>query len=93
MAPDLYNYWEVEEFNPIMTQDWRWKAPELMKVSLNDEGEISPQMAETTDVWAFSMTVIEVRISASISHSALGKLMEKRFADLDRNHTLLLHQT
>jgi serine/threonine protein kinase len=90
MAPEIN---DICESNPIMAQDWRWKAPELMKVPLNDEDEVSPRMVKTTDVWAFSMTVIEVRISASISHSALGKLMKKQFADLDRKHTLLAHQT
>ena len=73
LAPELYDNYE---FNPIMAQDWRWKAPELMKVSLNDEDEVCPRVVETTDVWAFGMTVVEVRVS--ISHAALGKLMEKR---------------
>jgi len=64
MAPELYSVCEAEEFNPIKAQDWRWKAPELMAVALNEEDESIPRVVETTDVWAFSMTVIEILTGA-----------------------------
>jgi serine/threonine protein kinase len=53
---------EGEEFNPVTTDGWRWKAFELMTASLE---ETTTRVTIATDVWAFSMTVIEVRISAS----------------------------
>jgi serine/threonine protein kinase len=53
---------EGEEFNPVTTDGWRWKAFELMTASLE---ETTTRVTIETDVWAFSMTVIEVRASAS----------------------------
>lgn len=37
----------------------RWMAPELMQYSQDDDAEFGPTKA--TDVWAFGMTVLEVR--------------------------------
>ena len=38
---------------------YRWMAPEL----LAPEGEVVPQVTVASDVWAFGMTVLEVRLS------------------------------
>ena len=41
-----------------------YMAPELMPRT-DDEDEPSPRVTQETDVWAFSMTVLEVRLSSS----------------------------
>jgi serine/threonine protein kinase len=41
---------------------YRWMAPEL----LAPEGEYVPQVTTASDVWAFGMTVLEVRFSVRI---------------------------
>jgi len=42
----------------------RYQAPELMPA--DEEDEANPRVTKETDVWSFSMTVIEVRISRSL---------------------------
>jgi serine/threonine protein kinase len=44
--------------NPLTSEEWRWKAPEQMSIA----EDLYPPVTMATDVWAFSMTVIEVRI-------------------------------
>jgi serine/threonine protein kinase len=46
--------------NPATTEGWRWMAPELI-IGLTSVVTFTP----ATDVWAFSMTLIEVRVSTS----------------------------
>lgn len=46
---------------PATTQAWRWKAPELIGTHLDGQGENIFRVTTATDVYAFSMTVIEVR--------------------------------
>lgn len=41
----------------------RYMAPELFHV--NENGESMPQVTKATDIWAFAMTVIEVRTPSS----------------------------
>jgi len=60
MSSELIKVSEGEGFNPITAQGWRWKAPELMEVPLNEEEESIPGLTEATDVWAFGMTIVEV---------------------------------
>ena len=42
----------------------RWMAYELITPSNEGEEETIPQVTAATDVWAFGMTVLEVRFSA-----------------------------
>jgi len=56
------------EVNPTTTEGWRWKAPEQMTEHLIPEGCYVPRVTMASDVWAFSMTVIEV-ITGSIPFS------------------------
>lgn len=50
---------EEEDFNPVTIRGWRWMACELM---LDDDAQCIWCTTKQTDVWAFAMTVIEVRI-------------------------------
>lgn len=43
---------------------WRWQAYELIAPNEEDE-DSTPKVTEATDVWAFGMTVIEVRCPES----------------------------
>jgi serine/threonine protein kinase len=56
-----------------------------------EEEQSVPPVTEATDVWAFAMTVLEVRIFASISLAALAKLTV--IVDLDRNYAILALKT
>jgi Protein tyrosine and serine/threonine kinase len=64
-----------EDINPATTEGWRWKADELMAAGLNDEDSV-PQLTVATDVWAFGMTVLEVRFSTSILFLANTESMQ-----------------
>lgn len=66
MAPELLEICSSEEFNPVMAQGWRWKAPELMTTCLNEEEDSNPRTTKATDVWSLAMTVVEVRIASTI---------------------------
>lgn len=44
----------------------RYQAPELIPQMVGEE-DINPRLTKETDVWSFSMTVIEVRLSLSQS--------------------------
>jgi hypothetical protein len=61
MTPEVASSYEAEEFNPVTTDGWRWKAVELMPVCQNEEEEPTPRVTVATDVWAFAMTIIEAR--------------------------------
>lgn len=50
-----------ETFTPRTTQDWRWKSPELIRPS-DEEERVIKRATPALDVWAFAMTVVEVRI-------------------------------
>jgi len=45
---------------PIMTEGWRWRAPEQMGGQTDTEEGSLPCVTTATDVWAFAMTVIEI---------------------------------
>jgi hypothetical protein len=67
--PELLSPYEGEEEDSIprvnTAESWRWKAYELVAPCVK-EGFI-PRVTAATDVWAFAMTVIEVR-----SHTLSG---------------------
>ena len=95
-AKDLWAFalGEGKSSNPVTTDGWRWKAPELMVACLNQddqsnlttkstsgtlrfitpepqlacdgEYEVIPYVTKATDVWAFGMTLIEVRVPVAI---------------------------
>lgn len=50
----------------MQSATWRYTAPELLLAS--EDGGYSPRVTKATDLWSLSMTIIEVRKSASISH-------------------------
>ena len=52
---------------------WRWMAFELIEFS--DEEEIIPQVTFESDVWAFSMTVLEVRRTLSIHYPSVSSIL------------------
>lgn len=63
---DHHETWEAEKFNPVTTDGWRWKAPELMVAYLNETYTLL--MSEAIDIYAFAMTAIEI-LTASIPFS------------------------
>jgi len=60
MSPELLAACEEEEFNPSRAQGWRSKAPERMAVCPNEGDDSIPRVTKATDVWEFSMTVLEI---------------------------------
>jgi len=60
ICTELVELCTEEEYNPSTTQEWRWKAPELLAVCLNEEEDSIPRLTAATDVYAFAMTVIEI---------------------------------
>jgi hypothetical protein len=74
MARELVATCDEEEFNPVTTTDWRRKAPEQITACPSEEGEPIPRVTFATDVWAFAMTVVEVRVPTSISFFVHGNL-------------------
>jgi serine/threonine protein kinase len=54
-------------FSPKTTRGCRWAAPELMTNIVDEQGYPVSQVSSAIDVWAFAMTVVEVRIFIRLS--------------------------
>jgi len=50
----------IRSFNPVTTDGWRWKAPELMAACLNEEETSIPRETKAADVYSFAMIVYSV---------------------------------
>lgn len=87
-AVELAPLCEGEELNPVTTDGWRWTAPELMSACRNGEHGSTPVVSEAVDIYAFGMTVIEVRVSVVISQQADTRWL----TDLHWIHSLFAHQ-
>jgi serine/threonine protein kinase len=70
----------------LLSGTLRYQAPELMPADKEDEP--NPRVTKETDVWSFSMTVIEVRISRSQFFATENGPL----AGLDRFPAVPLHQ-
>jgi serine/threonine protein kinase len=65
---------EGDQFNPVTTDRWRWKAPELMTACLNEEETSFPCVTKATDVYAFACVAYEVSVSGYVSLCVVGKI-------------------
>lgn len=54
---------DTEQVNHITTHGWRWRAPELFADCPDATASICAQATTAIDVYAFAMTVVEVRIA------------------------------
>jgi serine/threonine protein kinase len=70
---------------PTTLRGWRWKARELM-MSSDENGRYISGASKAIDVWAFAMTVIEVRTFL------LSSFPDSHRLDLYWTHTFLVHQ-
>jgi len=52
--------WEDEGSLPATTEAWRWKAPEFIGTHVDGQEESICRVTTATDVYAFSITVIEI---------------------------------
>jgi len=63
-----HNLFHEDDVNPVTTDGWRWIACELMANGLEDDDDSISRATMATDVWAFSMTVVEI-LTGSIPFS------------------------
>lgn len=61
MSLDLFPPCESETSMPATTVAWRWRAPELIGTCVDGQRDSICRVTTATDVYAFAMTVIEVR--------------------------------
>lgn len=54
----------IRELNPVTTEEWRWRAPELMTAGANEEEMLAPRVTEAIDVYALACVIYEVRVIA-----------------------------
>lgn len=67
-TPELGLGYKRNDFSTVTTEGWRWIACELMADSLDENRDWISRVTMATDVWSFSMTVIEI-LTGSIPFS------------------------
>jgi serine/threonine protein kinase len=71
MASGISLVRQRKELNPVTTEEWRWRAPELMTACANEEEIPAPHMTEATDVYAFACVIYEVCVNLNLALHSL----------------------